>query len=81
VIDILAPGGIRILSPSKQAATDPCLRLRERWDLLLSLLPLLNYFQNKIACLINEGRMMVSEKISEVAIFPGHCHYFSQRVP
>ena len=30
--DVHAPGGIRTRSPSKQAATDPRLRLRGHWD-------------------------------------------------
>ena len=61
--DNIAPGGIRTHNPTKRGAADP------RQDLFLSLLPLLNYFKNKIIFLNNEGRMKVSEKISDVASF------------
>jgi len=35
--DILASGGIRIRSPSKQAAANPRFKLRGRWDCILCL--------------------------------------------
>jgi len=71
----LTPAGFEPSTPASEVQQTHC------QDLLLSLLPLLNYFKNKIVFLNNEGWMKVSVEISDVASSPGPCHYFLQRVP